>query len=64
MKFHGEELDAGRPVHADWKWIVPPISGSTVEAFHMDLVNKILKPNYFYQQDPWKSNDWRSLSKV
>jgi len=64
MKFHGEELDAGRSVHADWKWIVPPISGSTVEAFHMDMVNKILKPNYFYQEDAWKSNDWRTNSKV
>lgn len=64
MKFHGDELDAGRPVHADWKWIVPPISGSTVEAFHMDMENKILKPNYFYQEDAWKSNDWRNLSKV
>ena len=64
MKFHGEELDAGRSVHADWKWIVPPISGSTVEAFHMDMVNKILKPNYFYQEDAWKANDWRAHSKV
>ena len=64
MKFHGEEMDAGRSVHADWKWIVPPISGSTVEAFHMDMVNKILKPNYFYQEDAWKANDWRTLSKV
>ena len=64
MKFHGDEQTAGRAVHADWKWIVPPISGSTVEAFHMDMVNKILKPNYFYQEDAWKTNDWRSLSKV
>ena len=64
MKFHGEELDAGRSVHADWKWIVPPISGSTVEAFHMDMVNQILKPNYFYQEDPWKANDWRTNLKV
>lgn len=64
LKFHGDEQAAGRAVHADWKWIVPPISGSTVEAFHMDMVNKILKPNYFYQEDAWKTNDWRSLSKV
>ena len=64
MKFHGDELDAGRSVHADWKWIVPPISGSTVDAFHMDMVNKILKPNYFYQEDAWKANDWRTNSKV
>lgn len=64
MKFHGDEKSAGRPVHGDWKWIVPPISGSTVEVFHMDMVNKILKPNYFYQEDAWKTNDWRSLSKV
>ena len=64
MKFHGEELDAGRSVHADWKWIVPPISGSTVEAFHMDMVNQILKPNYFYQEDPWKAKDWRTNLKV
>lgn len=64
MKFHGQELEAGRSIHADWKWIVPPISGSAVEAFHMDMVNKIIKPNYYYQEDPWKSNDWRKFSKV
>lgn len=64
MKFHGQEIEAGRSIHADWKWIVPPISGSAVEAFHMDMVNKIIKPNYYYQEDPWKSNDWRVYSKV
>lgn len=54
-KFEAMELDAGRPVHARWNWIVPPISGSAVTIFHRDGWQDIeLKPNYFPQKDPWK----------
>ncbi|WP_437877597.1 nitric oxide synthase oxygenase [Sorangium sp. So ce513] len=53
-KFEQQERECGRPVYADWTWIVPPMSASTMAVFHTDMENRILKPNYFYQDDPWK----------
>jgi nitric-oxide synthase len=40
---------------------VPPISGSAVTIFHRDTWQDItLKPNYFYQPDPWIADtSWR-----
>lgn len=53
-KFEAMEIEAGRPVHARWNWIVPPISGSAVTIFHRDSWQDIeLKPNYHPQPDPW-----------
>ena len=60
MKFHGDETAAGRETHADWDWIVPPISGSTVKPYHIEYENRILKPNYFYQKAPWSNDRWKS----
>jgi nitric-oxide synthase, bacterial len=49
------EKQAGRTVPAHWVWIVPPISGSASPIFHIPYYkNTILKPNFFYQQAPWK----------
>ncbi|WP_437289610.1 nitric oxide synthase oxygenase [Sorangium sp. So ce406] len=53
-KFEQQERECGRPVYADWTWIVPPMSASTMAVFHTNMENKILKPNYFYQDDAWK----------
>jgi nitric-oxide synthase len=30
------------------------MSASTMAVFHTNMENKILKPNYLYQDDPWK----------
>ncbi|WP_437977150.1 nitric oxide synthase oxygenase [Sorangium sp. So ce295] len=53
-KFEQQERQCERPVYADWTWIVPPMSASTMAVFHTNMENKILKPNYLYQDDPWK----------
>jgi len=56
LRFDQQESACQRPVYADWTWIVPPLSGSSVEIFHIDKwENKLVKPNYFYMEDPWKS---------
>ncbi|NEQ84277.1 MAG: nitric oxide synthase oxygenase [Moorea sp. SIO2I5] len=55
MKFIEQEEKCARPVHADWTWIVPPISGSATPVFLTSMNNRILKPNYFYLPEPWKT---------
>jgi nitric-oxide synthase, bacterial len=57
MKFGEQERQCQRPVYGDWIWLVPPISGSTTQVFHTDMENRILKPNYLYQKDPWKEGE-------
>jgi nitric-oxide synthase len=54
MKFDDMECRAGRPVHARWSWIVPPISGSITPVYHKDWPDIELKPNYVAQPEPWK----------
>jgi nitric-oxide synthase len=48
------EKQAGRTTPADWGWIVPPISSSTTPVFHTPYDNRILTPNLFYQNEPWR----------
>ncbi len=56
LRFDQNEAACDRPVYADWTWIVPPMSGSTVNIFHIDKwENRLIKPNYFYMDDPWKN---------
>ncbi len=55
LKFDQEEEKQNRDVHADWTWLVPPISGSSTEIFHMEKwENKVLKPNYYYMEPGWQ----------
>ncbi|MEL6928076.1 MAG: nitric oxide synthase oxygenase [Cyanobacteria bacterium J06600_6] len=56
MEFMQDESKCQRPVHADWGWIVPPISGSATPVYPLELSNRILKPNYFYMSDPWQTD--------
>ncbi len=44
---------------ADWVWIVPPISGSTVPTFHQEMALYFLKPSYEYQPAAWKVHKWK-----
>ena len=53
MEFTRKEAKEGRDLTADWAWIVPPISGSTMEVFHTEMDNTIKTPNYFYREEPW-----------
>lgn len=42
-----QKLRGGCP--ADWVWIVPPISGSTMSVFHQEMLVYKLKPSIEYQ---------------
>lgn len=63
-KFERIESELGRVVHANWAWIVPPISGSAVTAFHRSHWKDVeLKPNYYGQPDAWKvDRSWKVRS--
>jgi nitric-oxide synthase len=55
MLHEEREMKAGRTTHADWSWIVPPLSGSTTPVFHKVFKNEVLSPNFYYQPVPWRS---------
>lgn len=52
------EERAGRPVPADWTWIVPPVSGGITGVFHRYYHEADLRPNFYL--DPQA----RALSRV
>ena len=54
MQFVDEEKQCDRHVYGDWGWLIPPLSGSTVPVYRLELENRLLKPNYFYLPDPWE----------
>lgn len=54
IKHEHLEKQADRELYASWAWMVPPMSGSTTPIFHRTYTNKILTPNFFYQEEPWK----------
>ena len=54
MQFVDEEQKCDRHVYGDWRWLVPPLSGSTVPVYPLEFENRLLKPNYFYLPDPWE----------
>jgi nitric-oxide synthase, bacterial len=49
-----QERKASRLTPADWKWLVPPMSGSTTPIYHRTYEFVQQKPNWFYQEDAWK----------
>ena len=51
LKFLSQEKDQERKVNAEWSWIIPPLSPSTLDVFHNEYENKVLSPNYFYDED-------------
>jgi len=56
MRFADSEQRAGRSFYADWGWVVPPMSASLTPTWKTKMTNRILKPNYFYQPDPWTTS--------
>ena len=50
IHFEQSEHKHGRQIKADWSWIVPPMSASTMEVFHKTYQNDELRPNFFYRQ--------------
>jgi nitric-oxide synthase, bacterial len=49
LAHHQHEQLAGRPLAADWGWIIPPISASTTPVFHTSYSDGVQTPNFFYQ---------------
>jgi nitric-oxide synthase len=45
------EARAGRPVPADWTWIVPPISGAATPVFHRYYYEADLQPNFYADRE-------------
>jgi len=63
MRFNEQEEALGRTVYGHWPWLVPPLSSSTSDLWHYKKwKNRILKPNYFYQPDPWKKKGAKAAS--
>lgn len=54
MRFMRNEEAAGRPVTADWAWIVPPMSASALTVFHQKFDDAVVSPNFFYADDAWR----------
>lgn len=53
MKFMRNEHKEGRDVQADWTWIVPPLSSSITDVFHQEMSNRVVSPNFYYNQHPY-----------
>lgn len=51
--FEKQERKAGRDVTGMWSWLIPPMSPATTHIFHQPYQNKILKPNYFHQENAY-----------
>lgn len=47
MKFLKREESQGRPVSAEWSWIVPPMSGSVTGVFHTPMRRLEVTPRIF-----------------
>lgn len=60
MKFMRNEEAEGRTVHADWSWIVPPLSGSALKVFHQEYNNEVVSPNFYYNHHAWTSSPAKS----
>jgi nitric-oxide synthase len=45
------EAKAGRPVPADWSWIVPPMSGGITPVFHRYYEEMDLRPAFYLDDD-------------
>ncbi|GMA60852.1 hypothetical protein GCM10025859_12920 [Alicyclobacillus fastidiosus] len=52
-RFEQHEMDSGRALTGDWTWLIPPVSPATTHIFHKQYDNRIVNPNYFYQQRPY-----------
>ena len=60
MKFIRNEEGEGRSVKADWSWIVPPLSGSTLKVFHHEYDNEVISPNFYYNHNAWTTSPQKS----
>ncbi|NXN99780.1 NOS2 protein, partial [Rhinopomastus cyanomelas] len=63
MKYMQNEYRVRGGCPADWVWIVPPMSGSITPVFHQEMLNYVLTPFYYYQEDAWKTHVWHDETR-
>lgn len=63
MIFQKQEENEKRAVTADWEWIVPPISGSSMAVFHTPMNNEIKLPNFFFHDALWQNEAVSDVEK-
>ena len=62
MEFTASEHRCGRSVQVDERYVVPPISASLTLTYHAAFDgNQMLKPNFFFQPDPWRTSPQEGL---
>ncbi|RNA66853.1 nitric oxide synthase [Alteribacter keqinensis] len=52
-QFEKREEGCGRELTGRWDWLIPPVSPATTHIFHRGYEDKIVVPNYFYQEKPY-----------
>jgi nitric-oxide synthase len=59
MAFLAKERQAGRAPTAEWSWVVPPMSGTTLPVYH-DYYDESVHLPGFLPAEPWEppSTDW------
>ncbi|MCT2535272.1 nitric oxide synthase oxygenase [Aquibacillus koreensis] len=53
LAFENKEIQSGRDVTGMWSWLIPPVSPATTHVFHKRYENKVITPNYYYQEKPF-----------
>lgn len=61
LKFCQQEEKEGRKAHAEWSWVVPPISGSATSVFHQLYEKKSIYPNFLHQVPAWQTPRGKEL---
>lgn len=54
QRFEEREAEAGRAVTGNWTWLIPPMSPATTHIFHQSYDNRVVTPNFFYQDKPYE----------
>ena len=52
-RFCESESKKGKTITGDWRWLVPPLSGSISPQFHRHYQDDVKSPNFFYQDSLW-----------
>ena len=58
LHFMAKESELGRPVNADWSWIVPPISASQTEVFHTPMSVRPSSPAFLSRAEAGLENSY------
>jgi len=49
-RFEEREEKSGREVTGNWSWLIPPMSPAVTHLFHSHYEDKLVLPNFFYQE--------------